>query len=129
MALRALGANKLRTVLTMLGMIIGVGAVIALMAIGQGMQAGRARADRQPWAATCSSSRPGATRRRACAPQAGSAQTLTDEDAEAIGPERVPQVAAVAPEESTSGPGGGHGQNANTRVVGVTPDYLTVRNS
>ncbi|MGH2368005.1 MAG: ABC transporter permease, partial [Chloroflexota bacterium] len=38
-ALRALGANKLRSSLTMLGMIIGVGAVIALMSIGQGVQA------------------------------------------------------------------------------------------
>ena len=38
-ALRALGANKLRTTLTMLGIIIGVGAVIALMSIGRGAQA------------------------------------------------------------------------------------------
>ena len=42
-ALRALGANKLRAALTMLGMIIGVGAVIALMSIGQGLQANVAR--------------------------------------------------------------------------------------
>ena len=47
-ALRALGANKLRAVLTMLGMIIGVGAVIALMSIGQGVQASDHLADRRP---------------------------------------------------------------------------------
>jgi ABC-type antimicrobial peptide transport system, permease component len=58
-ALRALARNKMRSVLTMLGIIIGVGAVIAMVGVGQGAQkAVQARLHR--WARTCCSCRPAA---------------------------------------------------------------------
>ena len=47
-ALRALRRNKLRSALTMLGVVIGVGAVIVMVSIGQGAERGRARADPEP---------------------------------------------------------------------------------
>ena len=56
-SLRSLGANKLRSGLTMLGIIIGVGAVIALMSIGRGAQAS-ILAPSRPTARTCCTSRP-----------------------------------------------------------------------
>ena len=125
-ALRALGANKLRAVLTMLGMVIGVGAVIALMSIGQGMQAGITR-QIGSLGTNLLFVTPGATSAGGVRTQAGSAQTLTSEDAEAIA-ESVSQVAAVAPEVSTRAQVVANGQNANTQVTGVTPEYLGVRN-
>jgi putative ABC transport system permease protein len=125
-ALRALGANKLRAVLTMLGMVIGVGAVIALMSIGQGMQAG-ITSQISSLGTNLLFVTPGATTSGGVRTQAGSAQTLTSEDAAAIA-ESVPQVAAVAPEVSTRAQVVANGKNTNTQVTGVTPDYLGVRN-
>src|SRR5205085_11885580 len=59
--------------------------------------------------------------------QAGSAPTLTAEDATAIA-ESIPQVAAAAPEASSFGQIVANGTNTNTRIDGVTPDFLAVRN-
>jgi putative ABC transport system permease protein len=125
-ALRALGSNKLRAVLTMLGMVIGVGAVIALMSIGQGMQAG-VTSRISSLGSNLLFVTPGATTSGGVRTQAGSASTLTAEDAEAIA-EAVPQVSRVAPEASTRAQVVANGQNANTQVTGVTPDYQQVRN-
>jgi putative ABC transport system permease protein len=125
-ALRALGSNKLRAVLTMLGMVIGVGAVIALMSIGQGMQAG-VTSRISSLGTNLLFVTPGATTSGGVRTQAGSASTLTAEDAEAIA-EAVPQVSRVAPEASTRAQVVANGQNANTQVTGVTPDYQQVRN-
>ena len=123
-ALRALGANKLRAALTMLGMIIGVGAVIALMSIGQGVQASVTaqikRPGHQPALRHPRGHHPGGVRA-----QAGSAPTLTSEDAEAIVDSGAsPRRSAVAPEVGNFGQVVANGQNTNTRVIGVTPDYL-----
>jgi putative ABC transport system permease protein len=127
-ALRALGANKLRAVLTMLGMVIGVGAVIALMSIGQGMQAG-ITSQISSLGTNLLFVTPGATTSGGVRTQAGSAPTLTAEDAQAIVDSgEVPQVAAVAPEVSTRAQVVANGKNTNTQVTGVTPDYLGVRN-
>jgi putative ABC transport system permease protein len=125
-ALRALGSNKLRAVLTMLGMVIGVGAVIALMSIGQGMQAG-VTSRISSLGTNLLFITPGATTSGGVRTQAGSASTLTAEDAEAIA-EEVPQVSLVASEASTRAQVVAGGQNANTQVTGVTPDYQQVRN-
>jgi putative ABC transport system permease protein len=125
-ALRALGANKLRAVLTMLGMVIGVGAVIALMSIGQGMQAG-ITSQISGLGTNLLFVTPGATSSGGVRTQAGSAQTLTSEDAAAIA-ESVTGVAAVAPEASTRTQVVANGANTNTQVTGVTPEYLSVRN-
>jgi putative ABC transport system permease protein len=127
-ALRALGANKLRAGLTMLGMIIGVGAVIALMSIGQGVQAS-VTSQIKGLGSNLLFISPGATTSGGVRAQAGTAPTLTSEDAEAIiDSGRVPQAVAVAPEAGNFGQVVANGQNTFTRLNGVTPDYLGVRN-
>jgi putative ABC transport system permease protein len=127
-ALRALGANKLRAVLTMLGMVIGVGAVIALMSIGRGLQAG-ITSQISSLGTNLLVISPGATSTGGVRTQAGSAPTLTAEDAQAIVDSgEVPQVAAVAPEVSTRGQVVANRQNTNTQITGVTPAYAQVRN-
>src|SRR5581483_9965620 len=125
-ALRALGANKLRSALTMLGMIIGVGAVIALMSIGKGVQAS-VTAQIQGLGTNLLFITPGAQQQGGVRTQAGTAPTLTAEDAQAI-LDSVPQVAAVAPEAPTGGQVIANGQNVFTRIDGVTPDFQDVRN-
>ena len=93
-AWRAMGANRLRTFLTMLGMVIGVGAVVLMMAIGQGAQ--YASSSPSPrWAATCSSCSPASTSAGGVRFGGGDAPTLTVGDADAIA--ELPGVQAVAP--------------------------------
>jgi putative ABC transport system permease protein len=127
-SLGALGANKMRSILTMLGVIIGVGAVIALMSIGTGVQ--RMVTDQiKGMGSNLLFITPGAQTQSGVRTQAGSAPTLTDEDAEAIiGSGRVPQALAVAPEAGNPGQVVANGQNVFSRINGVTPDYELVRN-
>jgi putative ABC transport system permease protein len=125
-ALRALGANKLRTTLTMLGIIIGVSAVIALMAIGRGAQA-QVTAQIKSMGSNLLFIRPGATRDMGVKSAAGQAASLTLEDSDAIA--NLPNVVATAPELNTFAQMLANGQNYNSRVTGVTEDYATVRNA
>jgi putative ABC transport system permease protein len=125
-ALRALGANKLRTTLTMLGIIIGVSAVIALMSIGRGAQA-QVTSQIQSLGTNLLFIRPGATRDQGVRSGAGQAATLTLEDADAIA--TLPNVVATAPELGTGAQMLANGQNYNSRVTGVTEEYATVRNT
>ena len=126
-ALRALGANKLRTTLTMLGIIIGVSAVIALMSIGRGAQA-QVTAQIQSLGTNLLFIRPGATRDQGgVRSTATQAPTLTLEDSDAVA--SLPNVAASAPELDTGAQLLANGLNWNTRVIGVTPEYSTVRNT
>ncbi|MCC6175544.1 MAG: ABC transporter permease [Chloroflexi bacterium] len=125
-ALGALGANKLRTVLTMLGMIIGVCAVVALMSIGQGAQA-QVTSQIKNLGTNLLFVRPGSTQQGGVRSAQGSAATLTLDDAEAL-PRLVPEIVAVAPEQSGFGQVLANGQNTNTRVTGTTPEYEAVRN-
>ena len=118
-ALASLAANKLRAALTLLGIIIGVSAVITLMAIGRGVQTsitdslqllGTNLLFVQP-----SDSVPGGG--------------LTLEDAYALeDPVFAPSVVAVAPELRNSGQAVAGRNNTSTQIVGVTPAYQTVRN-
>jgi putative ABC transport system permease protein len=126
-ALRALWANKLRTGLTMLGILIGVGAVIALLAIGQGATA--AVQDRFAFLGTnVIYVRPGSQVVGGIRTAAGSAPTLTYDDAVAIAqPGAAPAVAAVAPVRQTFGQIVQQGSNLNTRVMGTTPTWTEVR--
>jgi putative ABC transport system permease protein len=124
-AIRSLNANKMRAALTMLGIIIGVAAVIALMSIGQGAQVA-ITSQIQSIGTNLLFIRPGSTEEGGVRTAQGSAQTLTLEDAEAL--TSVPQVAGVAPEVDAFGQIAYLGNNVNSRVLGVTPDYLTVRN-
>lgn len=124
-SLRALRVNKMRSALTMLGIIIGVGAVIAMLAVGTG-----ARTKIAQQISSIGSNLlmilPGATTAGGVRMGAGTQPTLTMGDAEAIKKES-PAVADVAP--TLSGVAQivyGH-QNWSTGVVGTTPSMLNVR--
>ncbi len=125
-AIEALMANKMRALLTMLGIIIGVGAVIALMAVGQGSQ--KAVTDRiQGLGANLIFVRPGSNSSGGVRGGVGTAQTLSSQDADAISTS-VPEVTAAAPELDFGMQVIANGQNTFTRVVGATPDYANVLN-
>src|ERR1700688_514113 len=102
-AFRSLTANKLRSALTMLGMVIGVGAVITLMAIGQGAQDAVA-AQFNSLGTNLVFVDPGTTNSGGVKAHAGTVPTLTYDDAKAVSdPGTVPSAALVAPEVSTGG--------------------------
>jgi putative ABC transport system permease protein len=125
-ALRALSANKLRTTLTMLGIVIGVAAVIALMSIGRGAQAS-VSAQIQSLGTNLLFIRPGSTSQQGVRTGAGNAPTLTLEDAQAIA--ALPNIVGVAPELQTFAQLLANGQNWSTRVLGTSETYSSVRNT
>src|SRR6187200_2520871 len=97
-AARSLAANKLRSSLTMLGIVIGVGAVIALVSIGRGAQQS-ITSQIQSMGSNLLFVSPGATNEGGVRSAQGAAQTLTLPDAQAlVDPANAPAVAAVAPE-------------------------------
>ncbi|HVZ78436.1 MAG TPA: ABC transporter permease, partial [Gemmatimonadaceae bacterium] len=126
-ALGALRANKLRSLLTMLGIVIGVAAVIAMVALGTGAQ--KAVNDRiASLGTTLLTVSPGFQRGVGVA-VAGQVKRMTIEDAKALDDqEQAPDVIAVQPEISKNLQVTWTNQNTNTSVVGVTSNYLTVRN-
>ncbi len=126
-ALGALLANKLRALLTMLGIIIGVAAVITMIAIGEGAQ--RSVMERiQALGSNLLFISPGAARGGGMVViQFGSSQRLTTNDAETVG-ERVAAVEAVVPEFNRQAQVKYENRNWNTRIVGTTPEYEWVRN-
>lgn len=127
-ALRALAANKLRSALTMLGIVIGVGAVIAMMSVGQGAQSQVTQSIRS-MGTNLLFVRPGSTQQGGVRGGQGSAQTLTLEDAEALAsPANAPSISLVAPESNAFVQVIAGGVNVNTRVTGATPEYQDVRN-
>ena len=121
---RSLGANKLRTGLTMLGMVIGVSAVVLMLAVGTGAQNQVNRAV-SSMGSNLLVILSGSTSTGTLRMGSGNAPTLTTGDAEAIA--RLPDVQAVAP----TFPGGAqvaYGiNNWGTQVLGVTPEYTSVR--
>jgi putative ABC transport system permease protein len=122
----ALNANKLRTFLTMLGMIIGVCAVVSLMSIGQGAQA-QVTSQIRGMGTNLIFIRPGSTQSSGVRSAQGSAVSLTADDAYAL-PQLVPLIVATAPEQGSFGQILANGANTNSRVTGTTPDYPDVRN-
>jgi putative ABC transport system permease protein len=126
-ALQGLTANKLRSGLTMLGIIIGVAAVIALVAVGQGAQAAVTQRF-QSLGSNLLVISPGAAFYGRVSQGAASAQSLTNEDAAAIA-QLATLVETVAPEYSIRGAQVVYGnKNTQTSALGVTSEYLTVRN-
>jgi putative ABC transport system permease protein len=128
-ALRALAANKLRGALTMLGVIIGVAAVIALMSLGKGAQA-QITERVQSLGSNLIFITPGQGRQQGNVRQAaGGAETLSYDDAVAIEQQLGGTiVVAVAPERIAPVQLIYGGNNVSTRVLGVTPAYEGVRN-
>ena len=116
--------HKLRSFLTILGIVIGVGAVIILMSVGRG-----AEADIISRIETLGSDlitiRPGSFTFGGI--RGGVSQTLTMEDAEAIS-EQVSHISATAPSYSSSLQLVVGGENTNSPVSGVTPEYMPVNN-
>lgn len=122
-ALRALTANKLRSLLTMLGVIIGVAAVVALVSIGQGAQT-EITSQIESIGANLISVMPGRLEERRTMGAGGTAQTLALSDADAVG--KVPGVVAMAPVYQASGQLIAAGRNASVPIYGTTPAYLEV---
>ncbi|MFN8484632.1 MAG: ABC transporter permease [Anaerolineae bacterium] len=124
-ALDSLQSNKLRAVLTMLGIIIGVAAVILMVGIGRGAQVSVENQIRS-MGTNVMFITPGSSNQGGVRTATGSAQTLTSADATAIA--GLSGVAAVAPEYDNRAQVVYQGNNVNTRVAGVTPEYTAVRN-
>lgn len=124
----ALSANKARSFLTILGIVIGIGSVIAMIAIGQGAQ-GSIQARIQSIGSNLILVMPGAQRGAGIQVSAGrgSARTLTQADADAI-IQNISQAKAVAPELSGRYQVTSKGKNTNTSIVGTVAAYPTVRN-
>ncbi len=123
LALRALSVNKLRSALTMLGIIIGVGAVITLLSVGEGVQ-NLVKSQLQSIGTNLLFVVSGNL-----GTNARSATGLTLADAQAIGdPFNVPDVVAIAPEILANADVGYKKTTLRVSVSGVTPSYSPVRN-
>ncbi|NJD30710.1 MAG: FtsX-like permease family protein [Gammaproteobacteria bacterium] len=123
-AWRAMGANRMRTALTMLGMVIGVAAVVLMMAIGQGAQ-DDVKASINSMGSNLFIVLSGSTTSGGVRMGGGAAPTLTVSDGEAIA--ELPGVEAVAPvhmgtAQLVYGP-----NNWSTTVLGTTPNYVDLR--
>src|SRR4051794_39554730 len=123
-ALGALRANKGRSVLTTLGIIIGVAAVIAIVALGQGAQAS-VSSQLQGLGTNLLTIMPGSSSSGGARSGAGSATSLKAADADAIR-EKVTGLSGSSPVASGSAQLIAGNQNWSTRVQAVLPDYLTI---
>lgn len=124
-AIAALLSNKLRSILTMLGIIIGVGAVIVMISIGMGVRQNVTNS-----IASLGSNMlivtPGSANKGGVRSAAGSNQSLKLDDAKAI-QKRIKDIDYVAPTVNSSYQVVYGNQNWNTSVYGVTPDYMKIR--
>ena len=123
----AVSANKVRSGLTVLGIVIGIASVIAMISIGQGAQ-NSIEANIQSIGSNLLLVMPGFQRSTGQVSAArGSAQTLKQADADAIQKE-IGLIKAVAPETSQRYQITAKGTNTNTQVIGTVPAYSQVRN-
>ena len=123
-AWRALGANRLRTALTMLGMIIGVSAVVLMLAVGEGARQGVNRA------VTSMGSNlfivlSGSTSAGGLRSGVGTSPSVTLKDAEAIA--KLPAIRVSAPVATGNTQVIFAAQNWSTQITGVTPEYFVAR--
>jgi len=124
LALRSLWRNKVRAMLTALGVIIGVGSVIAMLAVGAGAQQ-RIAKQLESMGSSSLMVRSGSVTRGGVRTGVGTTTSLTAEDATAIA--GLPDVIAAAPSVRDSAQVRYRGSNWGTAVEGVTPDYIAVR--
>ena len=125
-AFRTLSINKLRTGLAMLGIIIGIGSVIALVSLGQSSQAAVTN-QIESLGANLLTISPGSQRGGFVQGGAGSATTLTLEDAQAIASSpSVTDVSAVSAEYSRRAQVTAGSNNTNTSITGVMAVYATI---
>ncbi|MDO8489848.1 MAG: ABC transporter permease [bacterium] len=124
----ALTANKIRSILTILGIVIGIASVIAMVSIGAGAQASIQQSI-QSVGSNLVIVMPGAQRGVGMSASAGrgSATTLTQEDVDAL-QQSLQHIQAIAPELSRRYQITTKGKNTNTQVTGTTPSYPDVRN-
>jgi putative ABC transport system permease protein len=119
-----ISTHKLRSFLTMMGIVIGVAAVIILMSIGKGATT-EILSNIESMGSDLVTIRPGAFTFGGI--RGGAAETLTVEDGEAIA-EQVPYISAVVPSYSSNLQLVVGGENTNSSVTGTTPDYMEVNN-
>lgn len=122
-AFRSIMANKMRTTLTMLGVIIGVGAIIAMISLGEGAKK-RVTESISRIGTNLLRVRPGAARLGYIA--SGSVETLTTEDAREM--EQIAGVRLVSPSVDNMGMVKYANKNATTLVRGTMPDFVDINN-
>ncbi len=127
LALRALWRNKVRTMLTMLGIVFGIGAVIAMVAGGQGAQASVKEVFDSLGTNTLVLSG-SAQRTSGASGGAGSRQSLTWEDVAALQTGEIASIKYVAPTMSTRSQVASEEANWNTSILGTTAIWFTIRN-
>lgn len=125
-AMRAIAANKLRSFLTMLGIIIGVASVIAMMAIGQGSKKS-IQANIAEMGSNMIMIRPGQDKGPGGAQQdASDMQTLKLKDYEAL-KEQAKCLSAISPSVNSSGQFINGNNNTPSTIYGISPDYMQIR--
>jgi putative ABC transport system permease protein len=124
-ALSALAANKLRSTLAVLGIVIGVSSVIMMIAMGRGAQA-KVEESITKMGVNLIFVYPGAVSKGTSGAKTSSAETLCLEDVDAVA--KIPHVAAVAPEVRRSYQVKYMNHNESTQVIGTTPPHLVIRN-
>lgn len=124
----AILTNKVRSCLTVLGIVIGIGSVVAMISIGQGAQ-NQIQSNIEGLGSNLIMVMPGFQRTagNSVSSGRGAAQTLTQDDAEAIQKE-IASIKAVAPELSRRYQITAKGRNTNTNVIGAVASYPEVRN-
>ncbi|TAJ16302.1 MAG: FtsX-like permease family protein [Dehalococcoidia bacterium] len=129
-ALRAIAANRLRSGLTALGLVIGVASVIVLIAVGQGAQQGvQDRIRGLGSDLIFVKPAPPTDRTTGARGARDSGITLTAADADAIDSAKVPGVMGVAPQLSFNAQAIALSQNLGVTVIGTTPSYMDVRDA
>ncbi|MBI4375049.1 MAG: ABC transporter permease [Elusimicrobia bacterium] len=126
-AMRAMAANKARSSLSMLGILIGVAAVIAMLAIGRGAQKA-IEARLSSLGSNLLMLRPGSRTMRGVSGERGASSRLTLDDVKALS-KLNPHIVGVEGNVSGSAQLVFGNKNANTQVTGATPVYASMRNS
>ena len=124
-AIRAIAANKMRSFLTALGIIIGIAAVITMLAIGQGSKAS-IKANIAEMGSNMIMIHPGADMRGGVRQDASSMETLKQTDYDAIMDE-CNYISAISPSVSSNGQWINGNNNTQSSIYGVNQDYLTIR--